>query len=594
MKKSELIKSLKENSIELSQNDKEYLLENLDLSKADDLVIYYLITKNKELFRQKYYEMDNAEIVTNRQLFKVLFETNSEYIDVLGKFLYGNTYKNATNYKKKEFLIKFFHVRLEYIDKEFAMFYPILKKLLYSEIKSKNDEMVFFLYAPLSISFLHGAVTPEQQRKFNKEIDNRISKFIKNTMIKKYNIKPVQDGYSNKKKKVGFLIDRAVLHSPNNVAKELFKVLGSLKDENYEFYILNIEFCDLGPGLKKDENILKSTGLKYINFHKELNCINSAYYNQVQKALKIRNFIINEKFDILIANGILHPTVHFLFTTRTAPKQIYWSHGNCAIDFEGIDERISHFQQDCSEFEWKIFDIPFSKEELVGSEEEKKEGLRIKKQLLEKYGQDTVILGTIGRLVKIDNDEYIKTVAEIMKDNPNTIYIACGSGNNEGIKEKIKKYGIPEDRFIFTGFINKHVYGWVIDVWLDTFPVYQGNSTEEIKAKGKAIIRLHNGSKSDAYKGIWVLEEKIQKVGGIKALLSKFSEEEFLRIFRKNKFLTLRTPVVSVNRYKEMANILIKDKMLREQGLTMEFKELMRGSTIDYDINKFLSILKNE
>ncbi|WP_035587189.1 glycosyltransferase family protein [Hippea jasoniae] len=490
MKKSELIKSLKENSIELSQSDKEYLLENLDLSKADDLIIYYLITKNKELFRQKYFEMDNAEIVTNRQLFKVLFETNSEYIDVLGKFFYGNTYKNATTYKKKEFLIKFFHVRLEYIDKEFAMFYPILKKLLYSEIKSKNDEMVFFLYAPLTISFIHENKTSNERKRFNREIDSKISKFIKNTMIKKYNIKPVQDGYSNKKKKVGFLIDRAVLHSPNNVAKELFKVLGSLKDENYEFYILNIEFCDLGPGLKKDEDILKSTGLKYINFHKELNCINSAYYNQVQKALKIRDFIINEKFDILIANGILHPTVHFLFITRTAPRQIYWSHGNCAIDFEGIDERISHFSQECKDYEWKIFSIPFSKEELVGSEEEKKEGLKLKKQLLEKYGQDTVILGTIGRLVKIDNDEYIKTVAEIMKENSNTIYLACGSGNNEGIKEKIKKYGIPEDRFIFTGFINKHVYGWVIDVYLAPFYFAAGQALQEFLAKGGLAVQL--------------------------------------------------------------------------------------------------------
>ncbi len=490
MEKEKLVELLKENRIKLSDGDKEYLLDNLDLSKAADLAVYYLITKDKELFRRKYYELDNSEIINNRQLFKLLFKTNKEYIDVLDKFFYSDIYRSASTLKKKEFLFKFFHLRIEYIDKEFSFAYPLFKKLLYNEIKTKNDEMVFFLYAPLSISFIYGASSTDKQRKFNKEIDSKIAKFIKNTIMKKYNIKPNTDAYSNERKKVGFLIDRAVLHSPNNVAKELFKALGSLKGESYEFYILNIEFCDLGPGLKEDEDILKATGLHYVNLHKELNCAASASYNQVQKALKIRDFIINEKFDILIANGILHPTVHFLFTTRTAPRQIYWSHGNCAIDFEGIDERISHFPQECKEFEWEIFSIPFSKEELVGSDKEKKKGLDIKKQLLEKYGQDTVILGTIGRLVKIDNDEFIKVVSEIMKENPNTIYLACGSGNNEDIKEKIKKYEIPEDRFIFTGFINKHVYGWVIDVYLAPFSFAGGQALQEFLAKGGLAVEL--------------------------------------------------------------------------------------------------------
>ena len=555
MKKSELIKLLKEDRIKLDKDDKEYVLENLDLSRAADLIVYYLITKNKDLFRKKYYNLDIMEIYNNRHLFKVLFESNREYIKVLDKIFYTDIYKSASIKAKKEMLMKFLHLRMEYIDKDFRLCYNLFKQLLYNEIREKNDEMVFFLYVPLIFSYLHSAASADELRKFNSEVDRKISKFIKEVMIKKYDIKPVKNSYNNEKKKVGFLIDRALLHSPNNIAKELFKILGSLKEENYEFYILNMEFCDLGPGNERVEELFISMGLRYINFHKKLNCVKSTFYNQVQKALKIREFIVNEKFDILISNGILHPTVHFLFTTRTAPKQIYWSHGNCAIDFEGIDERISHFQQECSEFEWKIFEIPFSKEELVGSEEEKKEGLRIKKRLLEKYGQDTVILGTIGRLVKIDSDEYLKVIAEIMKKNQNTIYLACGSGNNEGIKEKIKKYGIPEGRFIFTGFVNKHVYGWVIDVWPDSFPLRQGQSKNEYIAKGGVVVFMDEYL-NDTIRN-WYKEFELKDI-----IMSK-----------------------DIKSYIKNVNLLIRDKNLRPQ-ISNTNKNLFQKMNINY--KKFL------
>ena len=75
-----------------------------------------------------------------------------------------------------------------------------------------------------------------------------------------------------------------------------------------------------------------------------------------------------------------------------------------------------------------------------------------------------------------------------MEQNPNTIYLACGDGNVESIKQKVSKYGIDEERFIFTGHVNQHVYGWVIDVWLNTFPLVQGQSQQEFEAKENGYV----------------------------------------------------------------------------------------------------------
>ena len=99
------------------------------------------------------------------------------------------------------------------------------------------------------------------------------------------------------------------------------------------------------------------------------------------------------------------------------------------------------------------------------------------------------ILGTIGRLVKIDNDEYLSAIKKIMEKNPHTIYLACGAGNIEYFQERIRAFGL-ENRFVFTGHINPHVFGYVIDLWLDTFPMHQGESMSEYSSKGGVFLRL--------------------------------------------------------------------------------------------------------
>jgi hypothetical protein len=72
-----------------------------------------------------------------------------------------------------------------------------------------------------------------------------------------------------------------------------------------------------------------------------------------------------------------------------------------------------------------------------------------------------------------------------LEENPKSIYLACGTGNEESIKQKLVKYNIPKERFLFEGFVNAHVYGYIIDVYLNTFPEPSGESANEFLKKGE-------------------------------------------------------------------------------------------------------------
>ena len=126
----------------------------------------------------------------------------------------------------------------------------------------------------------------------------------------------------------------------------------------------------------------------------------------------------------------------------------------------------------------------------------------------DKYPKNSIILGTIGRLTKLDNIHYLKTIIDIMEKYPNTIYLACGYGDNTKIKKVLSKSSVL-DRWFFPGFVNNHLYGHLIDIWANSFPNPQGLSTLEFMAKGKPVVTLKN--KHHNYKEQKKVEKKFYK-----------------------------------------------------------------------------------
>jgi hypothetical protein len=353
----------------------------------------------------------------------------------------------------------------------------------------KREEIEEFMYVHFFTYHVYGnnIQTIDEWRVFNEVVERKGSKFFKK-WGEKNNLLKSKKEVSKNKKKIAFLLDRIVLNSPFMVTYSLIKSLLSDKEfrKKYEIYLYSISYVEKEVD---DKNLIEQLSVMGVNIISMQDYFISEgyYYSHLKKALFLREKIIKDEIDYLIS-GFGYDIPNFIFSNRSAPKQIFWSHGNCTSEVEDIDIRMSHFEQQCKDKEWKIFNISIAEEFLIGSEEDKRKGKLIKDSLLEAFGEDTVFLGTIGRYVKIDSDEYIKVIAEIMKENPNTVYLACGGGDKQSIIEKLKKYKIDEKRFIFTGLVNPHQFGWVIDVWSETFPLRQGNSRNEFEAKGGAII----------------------------------------------------------------------------------------------------------
>ena len=62
------------------------------------------------------------------------------------------------------------------------------------------------------------------------------------------------------------------------------------------------------------------------------------------------------------------------------------------------------------------------------------------------------------------------------------------------------------DRFYFVGYVDSALYGHIIDIWLDSFPLEQGESRIEYVAKGGVALVLSRESKQERISRIsrWV------------------------------------------------------------------------------------------
>jgi len=285
------------------------------------------------------------------------------------------------------------------------------------------------------------------------------------------------------KKKIAIVRDRLVANSPHMVEYSLIQLLmeDTMFIERYKLYVYSVGYVEKGLD---DEKIIRA----YEQLGVEVKVVpltwypKGYYYDQLEKAKMVRDDMIRERIDIMIGTVGNNNIIDFLFATRSAPHQIYWSHGNHQYDIDGLDQRISHINK-ASPYPFSFFKSNTLDVFLKGggeSDQYKKRALEIRAA----YGEDTLIFGSIGRLIKIDNDDYILAVAQSLKKYPNSIYLACGLGNIDSIKEKFDAFGVGE-RLFFPGFVDPHEYGYVLDIYLNTFPETGGESVNEFLSKGE-------------------------------------------------------------------------------------------------------------
>lgn len=547
------------------------------------LIIHFFLTsiqnikhekKRLEEFFSVYIIFENYEnIIENKEFIHLLFpqEKLSDYISYLYKaFKRDKKFMQRDYIEQEKMVFKLFYITLFIYERSKEPFYELfnyLYKIFDEAIKLKLDDLVLYLYVPLQFSCCGVSKSQEEFKEFNEKVEKRVEEYVKVELIPRFELKAVDKQNVSIKKplKIAFVQERLMNYSIHNAFYRLLQELKKINDDKIEITVIDLNFPQMNGSNYFSIEEVKQLGFIFIDAQEKFIGEMTPFYSPVQKCLQLREYIISQNIDVLIG---LHSQVeyNFLFTTRSAPLQIYWSHGNSEYDIGEIDKKISHFEQKSHVEEFETFNVPLNFHQHMEKVDES-----IVRETRKKYPDDRFILGYIGRLIKIENNEYLESIATIMKQNKNTIFLACGSGEQDIIRQKVDALGIG-NRFFFTGHIDPKIYAEIIDLFLASF-VNGGEALDEYRNRGKAYVSLHSKEWFQSFKKLEFMKIYDENNKGfIKKDLYSIKDINCIKenkyILKENKhspfFYTLGH-VMTIKDYIKVANLLITHKSLCEK-----------------------------
>jgi len=101
------------------------------------------------------------------------------------------------------------------------------------------------------------------------------------------------------------------------------------------------------------------------------------------------------------------------------------------------------------------------------------------------------LAGIYGRLAKITPD-FLQVITELLARHPQLVVVFGGTGDAKWISEFIADHGLAGRLVLVNEYVDGHVWGHLLDVFLDTFPGEAGVAAREIMAKGKPIVCIRS------------------------------------------------------------------------------------------------------
>lgn len=210
----------------------------------------------------------------------------------------------------------------------------------------------------------------------------------------------------------------------------------------------------------------------------------------LERLLHLRELLRENKTERLVW-VCLTTMMCFAFGLRIAREQI-WFCGSFyrGLEIKNIDHRaLNSILADKvyeNDNEWNV--MQFSVGNLCKPiDEVRDEVQQARESLLQ--GKYDCIVGVLAREQKMQDKRYIEAVANILKNNPRTLFVWTGMQHDPTIQSFIDEFGIQEQSK-YLGWIDTAVYSHVIDIFLDTFPFPCGVTLYQAMAAGKASISL--------------------------------------------------------------------------------------------------------
>jgi|GEM_PF-5705297 len=167
-----------------------------------------------------------------------------------------------------------------------------------------------------------------------------------------------------------------------------------------------------------------------------------------------------------------------------------------------------------------------------------------------------LLLGSFGREVKYNNDEFVAALAQILEQVPEALYLWTGRIEAPEILARFQKFGIA-DRCRFIGWVNTAHYAQVIDLYVDTFPFASGHTAMEAMAAACPVVLLATQEALDSSIATHVLPAYRGQVG------TQDQQQQIRAIFTDSDGSSLLPMVDSVSEFIAWSVKLARDPALR-------------------------------
>ncbi len=278
-----------------------------------------------------------------------------------------------------------------------------------------------------------------------------------------------------------------------------------------------------------------------------------------KRLINLKNKISEDKVNTLIWVSL--PTMLTLaFAMRMAPIQVWWSmkyHNFKSPDIDvylglGAFEKYRHMYGN----QWRIGHTVYSSQYTSPKKEDVTE---TKKE----FREFNVILSSLARPEKINNEYYLSTISRILKENSNACYLWAGQTELQSVDDFFISQGV-KDQCFFIGWVDTKLYADVIDIYLDSFPFPCATTIIDAMLCAKPVVMIKTNESMEI--GIPMLIRPILESNSV----TEYQRNDVKKIFNiSNPNATddeLLLLAENSDEYEKFTNKLIKDINFRKKS----------------------------